>query len=741
MVRSTIGLVKRFMGSLSFKLSFLAGVVIFVAVVTLAYYAISRQQESLVHEKIQGALKDSEVIKAAIWNGMMTKDREGIRQIVRAIGAQENFKEINIYDQKGALLYSSREGSPFEPLRDNTSPSNPLLADLGTNTALRYRFSDDGQTLSVVNPLHNTAGCSTAACHAHPPSERVLGALEVNIPLLPLRKKLREYTTATVLFAFLLFLIISTFVGLAVMIGIVPPLTRLKEEARRMARGQYSPGPDPSGGDEISELTRVFNDMSRQINDRTRQLAESRKTYKDLFEKVPCYLTVVSRDYRIVRANQAFKEEFGDLVGRECFSSFKGLSGACKNCPVKKTFQDGAPHRSEEVWSIGPEGRKVYVVVHTAPIFDYDGKVLEVLEMSVDVTRQEKLHRELRKKEEQFRNLFENVPCYLTVIDGYYRIAFYNKIFARDFGDSWGKHCFEIYKNRDTRCENCPVKKTFADGNSHASEEVWNRGGQDVFVVINTSPITDEEGRTVAVMEMCTNVTELKLLQNELAVLGETVAGMSHSVKNVLSGLEGGVYIVDSGLKKGREDRVQAGWDMVKRHVEKEGHSLRSKERRPEYRECDPGTLLADVCDLFRAKAASQNVELVCDFDPVMGTAVLDPSGIHNAVTNLVSNAIAACRSVSGEKHHVTLSGRMTDAALVIEVIDDGIGMPEEVQQNLFRKFYSTKGSKGTGLGLVATRKVVEEHGGTIAVTSGPGEGTTFTLRIPVNPNAAKKAS
>jgi len=107
MVRSTIGVLKRFTGSLSFKLSFLAGVVIFVAVVALAYYAISRQEASLVHEKIQGALKDSEVIKAAIWNGMMTKDRDVIRQIVRAIGAQENFKEINIYDARGTLHYSS----------------------------------------------------------------------------------------------------------------------------------------------------------------------------------------------------------------------------------------------------------------------------------------------------------------------------------------------------------------------------------------------------------------------------------------------------------------------------------------------------------------------------------------------------------------------------------------------------------------------------------------------------------
>ena len=111
MVKDAIHLFRRFVGTLRFKLSFYVGLVLFLTVVAFTYHSISIQEEHLVSARVQGALKDSAVIKAAIWNGMMTKDREVIRQIVKAIGEQEGFKEINIYDWRGILHYTSN-GTP-----------------------------------------------------------------------------------------------------------------------------------------------------------------------------------------------------------------------------------------------------------------------------------------------------------------------------------------------------------------------------------------------------------------------------------------------------------------------------------------------------------------------------------------------------------------------------------------------------------------------------------------------------
>ena len=87
----------------------------------------------------------------------------------------------------------------------------------------------------------------------------------------------------------------------------------------------------------------------------------------------------------------------------------------------------------------------------------------------------------------------------------------------------------------------------------------------------------------------------------------------------------------------------------------------------------------------------------------------------------------------NGTEHHITVSAQYKGGRLLIQVSDDGRGMPKEVKTHIFSKFYSTKGSRGTGLGLVLTRKIVEEHQGTIRVESESGKGTTFFIDIPAN--------
>ncbi len=736
MLNSIASIIKKFTRSLRFKLSFYAGLVVFLAVVSFTLHSLHAQEQNLINAQVKSALKDSEVIKAAIWNGMLTKDREVIRQIVRAIGEQEGFKEINIYDRRGVLHYSSKLITPTQAGETVDLKANRLLQDLKTNTAVKYRFAEQGNVLDVVNPLLNTPSCSTAGCHAHPQDQVSLGALEVKLPLKDLRSQIRANALRTYVFAFCLFILVSTIIGVGVMVLVSYPLERLRSRANKMAAGVYVPDKPATGYDSIAELSRAFEEMSRQINDRTLELDRSHKMYKDLFEKVPCYLIVIDRDYSIVRTNLMFRNEFGDQVGRHCFSGFKGSETKCAECNVAKTFFDGLHHRSEEVWQ-SPSGTERYVIVNTSPIYDTDSRVSEVLEMAVDVTRLEKLRRELRKKEQQYYTLLESVPCYLTVVDTSYKIAYANSMFTKDFGDCIGDNCYKAYKGKDEKCENCPVEKTFQDGAPHASEELWYRNGRDVHIVLQTAPITDENGQIQAAMELCTNITELKLLRNELATLGETIAGMSHAVKNILSGLEGGVYMVDSGLTRGKDERVKTGWAIVKKNVERVSELVKdilyaSKEREPEYQECDPGKTLQDIYNLYEEKARAKGIRLVRQFDDSMGLFCIDPKRIHTAISNLVSNSLAACHATGRPDQRVVLSGGINNSKLVMQVTDNGCGIPEEVKQKLFRRFYSTKGSEGTGLGLVVTKKIIEEHGGNIQVFSRMGEGTSFMVEIPM---------
>jgi PAS domain S-box-containing protein len=734
MLNNPVEFLRKFVAGLSFKLSFYAGLLVLPVLLVFAYKTVKAQEHDIIDKIIQGAVGNTEVIKAALRFAMMTNDREGIRSVVEAARRGGGFEEVDVFDHEGILRFSGHSSEREGKARDR---SDPLLEGIASDPSVRHLISNDGRGLRVVNPFLNTKSCYTAACHHHPKSARVLGALSVELSLAGVREQIDANARRTVTFAVILFLSVSTVIGLLVIFFVDPSLKRLKENAAKMARGEYFPGSPAEGPGEMAELSRSFDEMSRRITERTAHLAERRKMYKSLFEEVPCYLTVVDRDYRIVRANRAFREQFGDQVGKACYVGYKELDAKCPDCPVARTFSDGGSHRSEEEWRLA--GERAYVIVNTAPIFDDRGRVTEVLEMSVDVTELKELQEELRRRQEEYGHLFSNVPCYLTVLNESFDIVEANSLFRRDFGDGIGRKCYRVYKGGDSKCDNCPVERTFKDGESHQSEEIWRRNGEESNIIVHTAPLTDDAGRITSVIEMSTNITEVKRLQNELALLGETIAGMSHTIKNILSGLQGGVYVVDSGLERNMDDRVRLGWTMVKKNVEKisdlvQGILYASKERPPEYVQCDPAAILTDVCDLFEAEARAAGIELIRDFDTTPVRGMLDPAGIHGVLTNLVSNALEACRTSPNGDCRVKVVGRVTDGILIMEIIDNGTGIPEEIKERLFGRFYSTKGSRGTGLGLVITKKIVGEHGGKIAVYSEPGRGATFRVEIPFGP-------
>jgi signal transduction histidine kinase len=159
-----------------------------------------------------------------------------------------------------------------------------------------------------------------------------------------------------------------------------------------------------------------------------------------------------------------------------------------------------------------------------------------------------------------------------------------------------------------------------------------------------------------------------------------------------------------------------------------------SKERLPQYEVTNPNALAEDVCALFDLRAKEKSIEIVRDFDSEIQPIQLDQRGIHTALTNLVSNAIDACEmDLESSDHSIVVKTRQAaDGGVHYEVSDNGTGMSEEVQHKVFSSFFSTKGAKGTGLGLLVTSKILQEHGGEISFESEPGKGTTFAIHLPV---------
>ena len=240
------------------------------------------------------------------------------------------------------------------------------------------------------------------------------------------------------------------------------------------------------------------------------------------------------------------------------------------------------------------------------------------------------------------------------------------------------------------------------------------------------------------------DLREIKRLQKELvnserlAAIGQTVARLAHYIKNILTGLKGGTYIVNIGLDKNDTDKLRTGWNMVQRNVGRVSYLVMdlltySKEREPEYQDCFPNDIAEDVCELMESKATQSQIDFIRDFDPSIGEVCMDPNAVHRCLLNLVSNAIDACLFDLDldKKWQVRVKTEQMDNVIKFEVTDNGLGMSDEVKKKLFTAFFSTKGGKGTGLGLLVTQKLIQEHGGKIEVKSEPGKGSTFTMFFP----------
>jgi signal transduction histidine kinase len=214
---------------------------------------------------------------------------------------------------------------------------------------------------------------------------------------------------------------------------------------------------------------------------------------------------------------------------------------------------------------------------------------------------------------------------------------------------------------------------------------------------------------------------------------------MAHCVKNILHGLKGGSYMVDIGIRKENTEKLLTGWNMVQRNINRTHDLVQdllsySKERRPEMAPCRPNEVVKEVLELMQAVAKENNVALESDLSAQIGEVLLDQRSLHRSLLNLVGNAIDACRDdpTLGKSHRVKVTTRL-DAGRTIrfDVSDNGCGMSPEVKSKLFSSFFSTKGPQGTGLGLLVTGKLIEEHNGTIEVDSRLNKGTTFSILLP----------
>jgi signal transduction histidine kinase len=226
-----------------------------------------------------------------------------------------------------------------------------------------------------------------------------------------------------------------------------------------------------------------------------------------------------------------------------------------------------------------------------------------------------------------------------------------------------------------------------------------------------------------------------KIHNERLAAMGQAISGLSHYIKNIVAAMDTSHAMVEKALAAEDLNVINRVWKILRRSNQRISNLVLdmlaySKERKPDIQPCHLNDVCKEAAELCHDRIKTKHGKLELDLDPKLPRILADPQGIHRCLLNLLTNAIDALDEEGGEVKISTQ--KQGEKEVLITIDDNGAGIPEDICKRIFDVFFSTKGSQGTGLGLAVTKKIIEEHGGSIEVQSSEDQGTKFFIRLPI---------
>lgn len=263
--------------------------------------------------------------------------------------------------------------------------------------------------------------------------------------------------------------------------------------------------------------------------------------------------------------------------------------------------------------------------------------------------------------------------------------------------------------------------------------EVVNKVGGGVFTSTDLH-VMEMFSSLAAAAVTNARLIEANLRKERMAAIGQAVAGMSHHTKNIITSMSGATDLMEQGLREDNHAIMERAWPILKRSTKRISNVVQdmlsySKPRQPHLEPCDLKALIEDVRESFAELFAQKNVEIQIDSAALAGPVRADGQALHRCLFNLLTNAADAVPLQDGRV--VIRAAPLESGGVAIEVADNGPGVPVPIRRDIFEPFFSTKGSRGTGLGLAVSRKIALEHGGDLTVDDNPGGGALFRLALP----------
>ena len=741
---------------LVFRLILAVGFTLLVSISTWAYFNVDYQERKLMENVVAGTDRLTNTIRLGTHYAMMLNSRDDINQIITNIGLQKDIANIRIYNKEGQIKFSNRsdEVDTLTNIKaeacDICHRTEPPLVELDLAARTRVLQSKSGhRLLGIISPIYNEPGC-TGSCHVHPEDKKILGALDVVVTLENTDRELQLAKKGMIGLAGLVFVLTSGIVGVLMLSFVNRPVQKLIEGTQQIARGVYPEIVPYDRSAEIGKQALAINAMSREIAHKQAELNEQRDEYMNLFEHVPCLITVQDRDFRLLRFNREFAERFAPQPGDPCYRAYKGLDAKCPHCQVVRTFEDGLPHQGEES-GLNKDGSEAHWIFRTSPIRNARGEIVAAMEMSLDITARKLLEEQLARSERKYHQIFNHIPNPVFVLDARtLDIIDYNQSVRTVYGygaeELIGHSFLELFAEQVTDAYAQQLLQV------DVLNQVRHRtkAGGTIFVNIRVSP-SEYPGREVLLVTT-SDITqrleaERKLIQaGKMATMGEMATGVAHELNQPLSVIKMASSFFIKKMEKGeplQDDtlgvmlkKIDGNVDRATRIIDHMRQFARKSDLRLE--KVQLNDILGRSFEIFSQQLRLRDIEVEWKLDPDLPRIMADAGRLEQVFINLLINARDAIeekwagRAPAAGERLITLKTARRDATVVCEVRDTGKGISSALAEKVFELFFTTKEvGKGTGLGLSISYGIIQECGGSIRVDPGPGRGAWFILEFP----------
>ncbi|MGE0407199.1 MAG: ATP-binding protein, partial [Candidatus Korobacteraceae bacterium] len=687
------------------------------------------EQATFRTDLLRSLSTQAEVIGTNSISPLIFDDPEAANRNLSALQNAPDIQAGAIFNGDGKVVATYAREDP------SLVPSSP---DIPAGAEETYTFTNDGVLLVRRIDMEGSP----------------IGAVALRAQTTELTEHLRQYLRIVVV-VLVISLLAALLVSSTFRREVAAPIIQLAETARRVSRNKdYSTRVPPTGSsDEISVLINSFNEMMSEIHDRDTALENERGRLSAVFDNAPVGIVFAEAPSgRIILGNRRAEE----ILRHNIYSSTE----------PRKTFQaDPQPFvrddlplmrairgevvRGEELQYMCGDNELRWIRVSGAPVRDREGKITAGVVAFSDID-------EVKRAEQQLRQAYDRLAIARTTAqmgdwewelreDLVYlssEVQFQHGFVANAFDGRFETWMQAIHPGDRERVRTA-LRAARHEGKDYEGDyRIVGVDGQLRWVFAKANYQHATEGASERLVGVCMDVTTARqaqeaLLQSEkLAAAGRLAASISHEINNPLESVTNLLYLISGDERLSKETRtyVEQAEQELMRVSQIASQTLRFYRQSTKPSSADLGALLDSVLTLLRGRFANTQIQIVRQYKTEERLYCFEGE-IRQVFANLVGNAVDAMQSGRGKLRLRTADARnWTTGArgLRVTIADTGSGMPMETLARIFEPFYSTKGNRGTGLGLWVSKEIVVKHRGIMQVRSKANRGTVFSIFFPL---------